>query len=115
MINIFRLVSEWPDVVTFTKALSENIVQSASHELPVCIIRPGFGNVHKHIRTRLINHTITVEFHYSRSIKPNFQILCVEVKIKYQIILVIIITIKILYDNIIITNIYIKYNKYKIS
>ncbi|XP_025409446.1 fatty acyl-CoA reductase wat-like isoform X2 [Sipha flava] len=36
------LVSEWPDIVTFTKAMSEQIVQSAGQELPVCVIRPGF-------------------------------------------------------------------------
>ncbi|CAH1721750.1 unnamed protein product [Aphis gossypii] len=36
------LVSEWPDVITFTKALSEQIIQSAGPELPACIIRSGF-------------------------------------------------------------------------
>ncbi|CAI6346012.1 unnamed protein product [Macrosiphum euphorbiae] len=36
------LVSDWPDVVTFTKALSEQIIQSAGPELPACVIRPGF-------------------------------------------------------------------------
>ncbi|XP_025194174.1 fatty acyl-CoA reductase wat-like [Melanaphis sacchari] len=36
------LVSEWPDVLTFTKALAEQIIQSAGSDLPACIIRPGF-------------------------------------------------------------------------
>jgi len=40
---VSRLVSGWPDAVTFTKTLSEQIVQSAARELPVCVVRPGFG------------------------------------------------------------------------
>ncbi|XP_050541774.1 fatty acyl-CoA reductase wat-like isoform X3 [Daktulosphaira vitifoliae] len=37
-----ELVSEWPDVVTYTKAASEKIIQSAGRDFPACIIRPGF-------------------------------------------------------------------------
>ncbi|XP_050423207.1 uncharacterized protein LOC126834987 [Adelges cooleyi] len=36
------LLSEWPDVVTYTKAVSEQVIRSAGHDFPACIIRPGF-------------------------------------------------------------------------
>lgn len=69
----YRLVSEWPDVVTFTKALSEQIIQSAGPELPACIIRSGFGKVlYCLIKCYIISYT---------TLFLNFQIIISYVKL----------------------------------
>nr|CAD7399379.1 unnamed protein product [Timema cristinae] len=37
----FRIIGEWPNTYTFTKALAEHVIDRYSHELPVAIFRPS--------------------------------------------------------------------------
>nr|CAD7424835.1 unnamed protein product [Timema monikensis] len=37
----FRIIGEWPNTYTFTKALAEHVIDRYSHELPIAIFRPS--------------------------------------------------------------------------
>lgn len=42
-INCHRLLGEWPNTYTFTKAVAESIVKKGAGDLPVGIFRPAIG------------------------------------------------------------------------
>lgn len=47
--DVFRVLGEWPNTYTFTKAIGESIVAEEAKELPFAIFRPSIGNYVSHI------------------------------------------------------------------
>lgn len=41
IIFYFRLLGEWPNTYTFSKAISEDVVRRYSNGIPSCIVRPS--------------------------------------------------------------------------
>jgi len=39
-----RIISQWPNIYTFTKAIAEGLLRDESADLPVGIFRPAVGN-----------------------------------------------------------------------
>jgi hypothetical protein len=41
---LFRLLAEWPNTYTYTKAVAENVIKKQADDLPVGIFRPAIGS-----------------------------------------------------------------------
>lgn len=49
-----RLIAPWPNVYTFSKAIAENLIEHASNELKITLIRPSIGK-----KLQKKNHNLT--------------------------------------------------------
>ena len=43
----FRMLKEWPNTYTFTKAIAEDAVREYGKGLPVAVVRPAIGEYKK--------------------------------------------------------------------
>jgi fatty acyl-CoA reductase len=43
MVIDFRLLKNWPNTYTFTKAIAENVVREFGKGLPIAVVRPSIG------------------------------------------------------------------------